>query len=184
MLNIDVFLPFDRLCPITPNLARVLEKSFILQGYQVPAGVWMIFTRHVSYFEYINIVYVIVASNLPNLGGESSRGELHQRARIHSGAMALDGQEQSVFHHPFRRWQTDVSGKASCGIRNARPCRKSAYQKIKTIFHIFIFNQCFSFANQQLLKNFDIEFHRPMETIHNFIVSPKGPLKVTFRDRC
>nr|QBR98234.1 cytochrome P450 314 family [Diaphanosoma celebensis] len=35
----------------------------------------------------------------------------------------------------------------------------------------------------KLLQNFDIEFLEPLETIYKFLISPKGPVKVTVKDR-
>jgi len=127
-----------RLSPVAPNIARILEKSYVFQDYHVPAGTLVVCETWVASLQETN----------------------YKDARKFVPERWLYGETKSS---PFLAVPFGV-GRRMC------PGKRIAEQEIMIL-------------TAKLLQNFEIVFTEPVEQVYKFLISPKGPIKVIFKER-
>lgn len=127
-----------RLSPVAPNIARILEKSFVFQDYHVPAGTLVVCETWVACLQESNF----------------------KDAKKFVPERWLYGETNSS---PFLAVPFGV-GRRMC------PGKRIAEQEIMIL-------------TAKLLQNFEMVFTEPVEQVYKFLMSPKGPVKVIFKER-
>lgn len=168
----------SRMTPVAPNVARILEKPFTFQGYHVPAGV-RVLNSHSEISTNILLLFlqtlVVCETWVASLQEEN-----YLNAKSFIPERWLDSDKTN--RYPFLAVPFGVGRRMCPGKRIAENEMLIITAKVKHA-STKMYSSTYPSRRTQLLRAFDISFHKPLEQVYKFLISPKGPINVILRER-